>query len=245
MNSKDLQTLGLSKTESHLYLALLRLGATDVKTLIRETGYYKANVYQALERLIEKGIISKAIETNKRIYQIQNPDSLIEYIENKKLELENQEELAKELSKQVDLSKHSHTSENAIVMRGFAGVKQIYKEIIEKKIDYLAFGSPTESDAIGQYYWQNLHTKQHEHNIKAKMIFNKSLRHWKKLISIPEIKLKFLDHKFEPLTETTIYGSKVAFVVWLKKPIVTIIANQHVAESYRQVFDILWKSAKK
>jgi hypothetical protein len=76
------------------------------------------------------------------------------------------------------------------------------------------------------------------------MIFHKSLRNWKTQMPKSIIELKFLNEPFEPLTETTIYGNKVAFVVWTEKPIVTIINNEHVANSYRQVFDILWRQAK-
>ena len=246
MHSKDLMKLGLSKTESVLYLALLKLGASNVQNLIKETGFYKANTYQALERLIDKGIISKVVENNHRIYQIQNPQSLIEYVDKKRHEIQAQEKIAVELSKQVKLSKkHICTPETAIVMRGFAGVKQIYKEIIDKQLDYVVFGSPLESDEIGEHYWQNLHLKQHDKGIKTKMIFHKSLRHWKKLITIPEIELRFLNEELEPLTETTIYGTKVALVVWVEKPIVTIIDNGHVANSYRQTFEMMWKLARK
>ena len=246
MNSEDLEKIGLSGTESKIYLALLKLGAADVKVLVKETGFYKANTYQALERLIDKGIISRVVDGGRRVFQIQNPQSLIEYIEKKKNEIEVQEKLAKKLSKQVKLSKkHMLVQENAVVMRGFSGVKQIYKEIVDKKLDYVVFGSPVESDDIGKYYWQNLHTKQHEFKIKARMVFHKSLRYWKKLVKIPEIELRFMNAEFEPLTETTIYGNKVAIVVWTEKPVVTIIENQHVADSYRQVFEFLWKTAKK
>ncbi len=99
MHSKDLMKLGLSKTESVLYLALLKLGASNVQNLIKETGFYKANTYQALERLIDKGIISKVVENNHRIYQIQNPQSLIEYVDKKRHEIQAQEKIAVELSK--------------------------------------------------------------------------------------------------------------------------------------------------
>ncbi len=76
------------------------------------------------------------------------------------------------------------------------------------------------------------------------MIFHKSLRSWIDLMPKDITEVRFFDEKFEPLTETTIYGNKVAFVVWIEKPIVTIINNEHVAESYRQIFDLLWKQAK-
>jgi len=247
MDSEDLRKIGLSQTEAKLYLALLKIGVSDVQGLIEETGFYKSNTYDALERLCEKGIISKIVEGKKRIYQLQKPEALIEYIEKKKEELGQQEILAKKLAKDVSFAKkQAHISETAMVLKGISGVKQIYSEIIEEKLDYLVFGSPMESETlIGDYYWTNLHLKQKERGIKAKMIFHKSLRNWAKAIPKNLIELRFFDEEFEPLTETTIYGTKVAFTVWAEKPIVTIINNEHVAKSYRQIFNILWKSGKK
>lgn len=246
MNTTELRKIGLSETEAKLYLTLLRIGASNVQKLVEETGLYKANTYDALERMCEKGIISKIIEGKIRVYQLQKPDSLIEFIQKKKSELEQQEKIAENLAKQVELSKkHITTPETAIVLKGLAGIKQIYSEIIKEKLDYLSFGGPKESETIiGDYYWQNLHAKQKENKIKARMIFHKSLRNWTKLIPRELIELRFLDEEFEPLTETTIYGKKVAFVVWTEKPIATIISNEHVANSYRQIFNILWKTAK-
>jgi len=247
MDKSSLIKLGLSKSEATLYLALFKLGSSEVNKLVQETGFYKANTYQALERLCEKGIISKIIEKNHRVYQIQNPESLIEFIDKKKEDLENQKILAKKLTKEIESSKKKlHIQETASVFRGIESVKKIYRDIIKNKLDYYVFGSPPESATIiPDYYWKNLHAKQHEFRINSWMVFHKSLRHWKKLIPYKEVKIKFLDTKFEPLTETTIYGTKVALTVWTEKPVITIINNEHVAQSYKQIFDILWKIAKK
>ncbi len=246
MKLEELERIGLSHSEAVLYLALFKLGAADVKKLIEETGFYKANTYDALERLCEKGIVSKIIEGKKRVYQIQKPESFIEFIEKKKYELEEQGKIAKELAKKIEKIKKSNPPETASVFRGLAGVKQIYSDIITKRLDYFVFGSPRESETlIGDYYWQNIHAKQKEYGIKAKMIFHKSLRKWKGLVPKNIIELKFLDERFEPLTETTIYGTKVAFVVWTEIPVITIIDNIHLAESYKQIFNMLWKIAKK
>lgn len=246
MEIAQLQQIGLSQTEAKLYLALIKLGSSDVQQLIEETGFYKPNTYDALERMCEKGIISKIIEGRKRIYQLQNPNSLLEYIEKKKESLKEEENIARELVKEAKESKEQNTiSETAIVMKGIQGVKQIYREIIEEKKDYFVFGSPNESSSlIGEYYWQNIHQKQREFGIKAKMIFHKSLRNWNEIIPKDIIELKFLNEEMEPLTETTIYGTKVAFVVWTEKPSVTIINNENVAKTYKQIFEILWRISK-
>src|SRR3989344_3250140 len=246
MDKADLVKLGLSQTEATLYLTLLKIGVSSVQRLIQETGLYKANAYQALERLCNKGILSKVMEGKHRIYQIQDPSSLVEYIDSKKEELDKQRELAKKISQEVAFSKRSFSlKETAAVFNGVAGVKRIYTDIVENKLDYYVFGSPLQSEKIiPSYYWQNLHVKHHEFGINAHMIFHKSLRHWKKIIKHNEVKVLFFDTKFEALTETTIYGNKVAFVVWTDKPNITIINNEHVAESYRQIFKILWASSK-
>ncbi len=247
MKLEDLKKIGLSHSEATLYLVLFRLGTSSVKTLIEETGFYKSNAYEALERLCEKGIVSKIIENGKRFYQIQKPETFLELINKKKYDLEKEEEIATKIIKDVEnIKKQFNTTETASVFRGIAGVKQIYSEIINSKLDYLVFGSPKESETvIGDYYWQNLHLKQKEFKIKAKMIFHKSLRNWEKIMPKNVVELRFLDEEFEPLTETTVYGKKVAFVVWTDNPVVTIINNEHVANSYRQLFNLLWKNAKK
>ena len=171
---------------------------------------------------------------------------MVEFIQKKKSEVDEQENIAKQLSKQFQLRRgHVVTPETAVVLRGLPGVKQVYSEIISEKLDYLAFGGSKESETIiGSHYWQNLHAKQKEHKITARMIFHRSLRGWVGLIPKDIVKLRFFDEEFEPLTETTVYGTKVAFVVWTENPIVTIINNGHVANSYRQIFELLWKSSK-
>jgi len=247
MDRDLLINLGLSPSEATLYLALLKLGESDVQGLVNETGFYKANTYQALDRLCNKGIISNIVEGKKRFYQLQKPGALIEFVEKKKRKLEFQENLARDFARKVNLAKKEFAiQETAIVLRGIAGIKQIYSEIINNKLDYFVFGSPRESETIvGDFYWQNLHVKQKKFKIKAKMIFHKSLRYWKKMIPKEIIDLRFLNEKFESLTETTIYGTKVAFTVWTDKPIVTIINNEHVAKAYKQIFDILWRKSSR
>lgn len=247
MKTEELEKLGLSKTESVLYLAMLKLGSADVKTLVYETGFFKANTYDAMEKLCEKGLISKIIQNNVRTYNLEDPDSLIEYIETKKSELDEKKTLAKKLSEQVKLSKDNiHSSESATVLRGITGVKKQHRDLLEEGNDYVGFGSPENSDKIlPDYYWQNQHKKQAEKGMKARLIFNESLRRWKDKIKHQGIQLKFLEKGFEPLTETVIYGDKVAITVYTEKPVVTLIKNKHMADSYRQIFEILWKQSKK
>jgi len=42
-----------------------------------------------------------------------------------------------------------------------------------------------------------------------------------------------------------IYGNKVAILMWTEPPEAVIIENKSVADSFRDYFEILWKSARK
>jgi len=246
MKLSDLEALGLSTAESKVYLELLRLGPSTVAQLVKQTGMYKANIYQSLQRLYQKGIISHHSQEGHKVFRIQRPDSLMDYLGKKEEDLIQQKKLAKKFIDEVNrLEKIEQVSESAEVFYGLAGVKKIYRDIVEQKHDSYVYGSSTESETIiGAHYWKNLHQKQLDAGLKMNMIFHKSLRHWSNALPKEVCQLRFFDEPFEPLTETTIYGDTVALTVWLKIPVVTIIKNKHVAVSYKQIFDILWKQAK-
>ena len=59
MDTKILKEIGLTDTEIKIYLALLSLGATSAGKIVEDTGIYRKNLYDALNKLIEKGLTSE------------------------------------------------------------------------------------------------------------------------------------------------------------------------------------------
>ena len=66
MEYKILEKLGLTETESKIYMILLRLGSTHVTPVIKKAELHRATVYDVLDRLIEKGLVSYIIKEGKR-----------------------------------------------------------------------------------------------------------------------------------------------------------------------------------
>jgi len=50
-----LETIGLTRNEVKVYLSLLSIGFTTTGILIKKTGLHGSKVYDALERLSQKG----------------------------------------------------------------------------------------------------------------------------------------------------------------------------------------------
>ena len=68
MDIKALENLGLSNVEAKVYLALLEVGSVVANKIAEQSGIHRRTVYDALETLIEKGLVSFVIEANKKYY---------------------------------------------------------------------------------------------------------------------------------------------------------------------------------
>ena len=66
MNTEYLEELGLTNAEAKIYIALLELGSSQAGKITEKTGIHRRTVYDAIERLIEKGLISYIKQNNNR-----------------------------------------------------------------------------------------------------------------------------------------------------------------------------------
>ena len=65
----------ISDFQAIVYLALLELGKTGVNDIAKECATYRANVYDALERLQDMGFVTYVHEGGKKMYVPVNPNS--------------------------------------------------------------------------------------------------------------------------------------------------------------------------
>src|SRR3989344_5030598 len=92
-----LETIGLTKNEVKIYLALLEIGATSTGAIIKKTGIHTSKVYDGLERLSEKGLVTYIIEANTKHYKAVNPDRILDFLDEKKKKIESQKEEVKDI----------------------------------------------------------------------------------------------------------------------------------------------------
>lgn len=57
MQEKILQEIGLTNSEIIVYTALLKSGSTKVGELMKRINLHRSRVYEAIERLIENGLV--------------------------------------------------------------------------------------------------------------------------------------------------------------------------------------------
>ena len=75
-----LQSLGLSKNEAKIYETLLRQGEVGVGVISEKSGVHRRNVYDSLNRLMEKGLVFEIVESAENKYQATEPKKLSEIV---------------------------------------------------------------------------------------------------------------------------------------------------------------------
>jgi sugar-specific transcriptional regulator TrmB len=246
MEASDLIKLGFNRNEAVVYLSLVKFGKADAGRLIKDTKFHKNIVYDNLDKLINKGLVSYVAEEGRKVFQISSSDMIVKMIEEEEKELKDKKEFARKISEEIDEQKIMIIKKHeASVFRGVNAIKSFYNETL-KGGDYVVFGAPENSLAMmGETFWRNYNTKREHNKIKVRMIFNPSLKSYGNSIKNKWTSIRYFERDFEPLTETHIQEDKVGIVVWSDEPILFLIEDEAVAKSYLKFFEKMWIGANK
>ncbi len=248
MNTETLRKIGLTDNEIKIYLDLLRSGTSTAYDIGKRTGIYRVHVYDKLEQLMNKGLTTHVYMGAKKFFQATPPSKIKQYLEDKKKELEVQEEeinsILPELERISNLPKEDTFVE---VFKGNEGLKYFLKDIIKTGKEVLVTGIDDQKyqEALPIFmiqYFRDLKNKGIKERVittnkKGIFLFGKK--------SASTTTYRFLEAtQFNP-TNTFVYANKVVIVTWGSPVTAVMIKNNEIAETYRNNFEHLWKVAKK
>ena len=234
-----LEDLGFTNTEAKVYLALLREGDSTTWDLSKKTGIHRANVYGAINKLLNKGVISHIERNNKKYYQAVNPEILLRIIDEKKYKITSILPRLKVLGKFVQESK-AQIHEGA----------KAFMELLYKFLDYnepiLVYGIPKGAPETLKPYIMKFHKKRIGLKIKMLHIYNHNAQERIKFLNqLPYTEAKWLPTRFDSKVSTNICGDEVVLSLW-QKPVWSVrIINKDIADAYKKYFYLLWDFAKK
>ena len=78
MEISQLEKVGLKEKEAKIYIALLKHGSSLANKLAKETNILRASIYDYLEVLLDKGLITYAIISGKKYFQAVEPEKIID-----------------------------------------------------------------------------------------------------------------------------------------------------------------------
>ena len=244
-----LEEIGLTKNEIKIYLALLELGSTTTGPLIKKTKIHTSKVYDGLDRLADKGLVSHILEANIKHFKAVNPERLIEFLHDKKKKLDQQEDEIKSIipqlkSRQLTLGDLTE----AEIFQGWKGMETVYRMLRDSlgkgDINYVVGASKGEiEEKVREFFTRHIEFLGQK-EIKQKIIFNEeakgNLPIYKKYPKL--FQLRYMNN-ITP-AEINIWSDKTMIIILRKNPTIILIHDQKVSDSFRKYFDELWKSAK-
>ncbi len=230
---EGLRKSGLTGNESKVYYELLKKEQLSANKIAKNIGMDRTLSYTVLNHLIEKGMVNYVIQNNKKFFSASSPENLLN-------PLKEQETYIKELL--IDLKSIEKTVEivqEISVYDGKEGVRAFARILLKHK-GFDSFG------ATGRAYdlliEGPLLAKELEKS-RAKIRLITHSRYKKHPMNIKSCEVKYLDIESE--ATTTIFGDYIAIHIIKEKPSIILIKNKYVAESYKNHFEVLWKSAHK
>jgi len=242
MDTTLLQEIGLANSEIMVYTTLLKTGSVKVGQLMKELSLHRSRVYEAINRLIDKGLVSYVIKNNIKYFQATDPERLLTYVEEQKEKLNEKEASIKkiipELRKQISpLQPHAE----AHVLFGKEGFKTMRKDVLKQKKELYMIGGLGKEDKFLKYFFPNFNTLRIKSKIKWNILYDAEVK-GKKITKLELMEKKFLPKEYSSPTVINIYGDRVVNVLWQgENPLCFMIINKEIADSYRKWFHLLWK----
>ena len=155
MKTEILEKIGLSKGEIKIYNAILDLGIAPINKIHENTGIERRNIYDIINKLIERGLVTYVIENKKRLFQITHPNKIIGYVEEKKQVLDKiKEELVKEIPDMIKKFQSKKPDINAEIYKGKEGIKAVWEDMLNYKENYF-IGSGRYAMKLMPDFWYN------------------------------------------------------------------------------------------
>ena len=235
MLGESLEKAGLTRVESKVYLTLIDLGPSLAGQISKKSGIHRRTIYDALDRLAEKGLISYIVKNNRKYFEAANPERIVDLMKEKEAEVRNS------LPGLMDLFTKTKIKEETLFYKGKDGLKTAFEDQIQEGREILVLGASAEAREILSFYLHWYNQRRKEKKIRLRIIADIST---KGKMHAPLSEFRYLPNL--GLASMNIYADKVAIILWSKeKPVAIIIKNPEIANSYRIFFEHMWKTAKK
>lgn len=231
---EKLRKSGLTGNESKIYYELLKRGSLSANKVSRKIGMDRTLTYTVLNHLIEKGLVSYVIKNNKKYFEASDPENLLNPVEAKKIFIQDLMPQLKSIEKIKDVIQEINVYEGKEALRSYFKIFKKYKKLC-------SFGATGRAyDAL--YESPRLVKELEKIGFQARIITSlKYSNH--PMTKVKNMQIKFLDLKSE--ATTSIFTDMIVIHILTQKPIIIVIKNKEIAESYQNYFEILWSVAKK
>lgn len=249
MNTTLYESLGLSPNEAKIYESLIETGESGISNIAVNAKIHRRNAYDAIARLIDKGLAFEIFSSSENLYNAVDPDKLTELLSEKQISLE---KILPDLKRKFT---HRLASEEAYIYRGLEGQKNIWRDVLRVGGENFTVGAKggwfePKLEASRQEFFKEVNRKK----IKFHQLFDHEIK-----IQTPNfaktwpglLKYRFLPKEYSTNSIFHVFGDYVITYTGLElfklsdNVVFFILHSKDLAESYRKWFWYMWEKAEK
>lgn len=253
----ELQKIGLTEKAALIYSVLLELGGAYPSKIAEYTKLNRSTVYKILTDLSNKGLVNEIEKRNKIYYQIEAPNKILQFANNKIKRAEEQRECAKMIMPEIEgLFSLIPNKPRIRFFEGAGVIESVYGDHVDTKETYemLAYSNTAElMKVMPEKFRKNYLKIKEKLNIPSRGILpdtqadlkynetiykNVNKKIWPKLRFMPA-------EKFPYKIEITIYRkNRVSIINFSKVSLIgVIIEDQDIHDVMKMIFELAWIGA--
>lgn len=242
MYSEIFENLGLAKNEARIYETLLKEGESPVGRIATKSQVHRRNVYDSLNRLMEKGLVFEILQRHENHYQAVDPNKLKELIQEK------QQMLDKVFPDLIQLYQSTPHKNDVFIYRGPEGWKNYMRDMlrIANEAHFIGAKGGWLDERVKNFFPQFIQGAQKK-NIRFWHLFDHEVKNdFPKILPYVGKDYKFLPEGYSTPAAVDIFGDHVNIISDIKlgrlaeEISFTVIVNQKIADTFRIWFRFMW-----
>ena len=248
MQDQILEKLGLSKGEVKVYSALLKLGESTITAITTNSGVTKSKIYDILDKLIKKGFVGYNLKDNIKHFFVNDPRNLIDFLEKKEEDIQKSKKEIESIMPAL-LAQRNTSSVNRIaeIYQGFNGMKTVREELLHtfsKGGTLLVLGAPKVANDKWEGWLLDFHKERTKKGVGMRIIYNSDAKEYGRLRKkMKDTEVRYFSEGLNSPNWIDIFPEAVMITIIIEEPIVFLIRNKEIANSFRAYFEIMWKTA--
>jgi sugar-specific transcriptional regulator TrmB len=245
-----LLTLGLSPTETKIYVTGLQYASITAQDLAKQTKVKRTSVYHALHSLLEKGLVTQKKNSDKLSFVMSDPDELLHTLERNISQMESKRIIAGEIVRTLkNLKKEKIPGIKVSHYEGENGMETVTDEIVYCKSRHLDIIAPAKNffseydKKIASYFMAT----RKQRGVTARSLWEKvdsdrrTLTPEEIRMRNPRILPKSMHGKFSSII--FLFDDKVVFISSAKEVTAISIQSPAIHDTMQAVFETLWENS--
>ncbi|MDR1052171.1 MAG: helix-turn-helix domain-containing protein [Deltaproteobacteria bacterium] len=239
ITEKDLESLGLNKNLTTLYLAVIKSGVQSASQLAAVTGFTRSNVYALMQQLLAKNMVSIDFKGTKRRYKATDPIILNRLAEDR---LRDVQQLMPELQA---LYGSGSANPRISYFEGEAAAPMVFEELVNIKDNhYCYFGSLDAQLAVEGAAAKRSVQRRLQKGIRYRAIRTREadMAESSELAGDPSLReVRYFPKMIPPhCPDLYIYDQKLAILMAGGEGFALIIESQELSTLMRVIWDMIW-----